>query len=624
MRMHLAAIMTAVLLLAPAACLAETWSRHYGGSREDQLIQIIEAGDGLLLSGHTASTDGNLSMRTREGKAGWLLRLDSRGDVLWSYCSAHVGRNEMYSPYIHADDTISATLSQEGEGFEWIHLDARGRLLDRVEFADAQSLCFHGGGKVLSGSATDIGGEPRFRIQVAHADRSECSHLIAMDGSAVCEGLFPPRMPVDPENAPTAIYSADGQVRAETVAKDGLLYVEFARLGSEEVVGVQVPAPQGRIYCVVDFRFNTDGTLFVSTQLENGFGLIARVSQTGEVLFCREADGGLEHMILTDAGFAGVETEDIEYYDEDGNLLAEVPLPEDFIITGLASFGDGAAALNCLVQEGTKENLVYANPSYTPGDLLDWYDGMIYTGMDMRVLEADVQDGNVLLLCEHRDGWRTALTVGTDGQALETDAVLVYDGAQQIALEEGSVRFESETFGARVIRLSGDGSEAWSMRTPIHTAADRLIWRCACQMADGSLALGGCYETATKAGILQEAVLARVSASGVLQEMDVIENASSICALMPDKDGLVSLVGLDSVMDGGDSGQACAVRWIGGTMDGFENWLLVYLEPDSAWLFPGPEDVPLVVGTSQSGGRLAAVVQWGEDRRVVQAQLKDL
>jgi len=61
------------------------------------------------------------------------------------------------------------------------------------------------------------------------------------------------------------------------------------------------------------------------------------------------------------------------------------------------------------------------------------------------------------------------------------------------------------------------------------------------------------------------------------------------------------------------------VRWIGGERDGEEKLLLVFLNPDSAWLFPGPGDVPLAVGTSESGGRLAAVVQWAEDRDIVRA-----
>lgn len=617
MRMRLAALMAA-LLLWPAVCLSQTWAQHYGGSREDQLHQIVAAGDGLLLAGHTASTDGNLSMRKREGKTGWLLRLDSRGGVMWSYCSAHVGRNEMSCPYVHADGTISATLSGEGKGFEWIHLDARGRLLERVEFPDAQTLCPHGGGQAFSGSPADVGGKPHFRIRTHHADQSGCSHLTALDGETVYEGAFPPRMSVDPANVPIAAYSEDGKMRAETVVIDGVLHVEFAALDEKEKTAVQVPAPEGRMYCVVDFRFNTDGTVIVSTQLENGFGVICRVSRSGDVLFCREADGGLQCMILTDAGFAGVETEDVEYYDEDGYLQCEVPLPQGFVVDGLAPFGEGAAAVGCVPGEG--DNLVYANPSQASGDLMNWYDGMIYTGMDMRVLEAEKQGDEVLLLCEHRDGWRTALAVGLDGQAREMDAGLAYDGAQQVKLERGSVRFESEPFGARVVRMDESGEEKWSMRTPIHTAADSLTWRCACEMTDGSLMLGGCYTNITKSGSTQEAVLAHVSAGGILQKMRTVEGAADICALMDDAGALVALVSSDGEMDGGHSGQANMVRIIGGTEDEQEKLLLVYLEPDSAWLFPGPGDVPLAVGTSESGGRLAAVVQWAEDRRAVTAE----
>lgn len=616
--MRLAALTLALLMLRPAACFSQAWTRQYGGSREDRLNFAVSAGGGLLLAGYTLSTDGNLSMRTREGKAGWLLRLSSEGSILWSYCSAHVGRDEMTAPFAHADGTVSVTLKGDGRGSEWLHLDDRGQLLERVEMPEPEMLCTHGGGKMMYGEATDVNGEPHFRVHVNHADASACSHLFALDGSAALEGVFPPRrIPDDPENAPTWKYSPDGHTRAETSVLDGELHVVFSHLGSEETLRVKASAPQGRMYCVPDYLYNTDGTLIVNTQLENGYGVITRVSETGEVLFSHSTDGGLQYMILTGAGFAGTDGNSVLYFDEDGNLLAQTELPQDFEVTGLAPFGDGAAAVDC-VSQGAK-NMVFANDSYTPGDLLDWYDGMIYTGMDMRVLEAQKRDGGVLMLLEHRDGWRTVLSVDAQGQARESAAAIGYDGPSRVALSNGSVRFEEEPFAAQVIRLNADGSEAWSMRTPIHTAADRLVWRCACEMEDGSLVLGGCFVTGTKTDDQQQAAIAHISSGGVLMRMETVEGAADICAMLRQGDGMAALVNVDEVLDGGVSGSAQAVRWIGGERDGEEKLLLVFLNPDSAWLFPGPGDVPLAVGTSESGGRLAAVVQWAEDRDIVRA-----
>ena len=609
-----------LLMLWPAAGFSQAWTRQYGGSREDKLNFTVSAGDGLLLAGYTLSTDGNLSMRKREGKTGWLLRLDSAGNILWSYCTAHVGRDEMLNPFAHEDGTFSATLKGDGRGSEWLHLDDRGRLLERVEMPASETLCPHGGGQMMYGEAADVNGEPRFRVHVNHADSSACSHLFMPDGSAVFEGTFPPRgIPDDPENAPTWKYSPDGSTRAETNVLDGELHVVFSYLNSEETLRIKVPAPQGRMYCVPDYLYNTDGTLIVNTQMENGSGVITRVSETGEVLFNRSTDGGLQNMILTAAGFAGTDGNAIQYFDEDGNLLAETELPQDFEVTALAPFGDGAAAVDCISQSA--KNTVFADDSYTPGDLLDWYDGMIYTGMDMRVLEAQKQGENMLLLCEHRDGWRTVLSVDAQGQARESAAAIGYDGPSQIALSSGSIRFEEEPFAARVIRMNADGSEAWSMRTPIHTAADRLVWRCACELEDGSLVLGGCFVTGTKTDDQQQAALAHISGRGVLMRMETVEGAADICAMLRQGDGMAALVSADEVLDGGVSGSVQAVRWIGGERDGEEKLLLVFHNPDSAWLFPGPGDVPLAVGTSESGGRLAAVVQWAEDRDIVRAGL---
>ena len=612
MHKRLAAWVMALLVLLPAVGVSQTWTRQYGGSREDRLKDVVSAGDGLLLAGYTLSTDGNLSMRTREGKAGWLLRLDSEGNILWSYCSAHVGRDEMLSPFAHADGTVSVTLRGEGRGSEWLHLDERGRLLERVEMPEIGEGCPHGAVSLSDGVAVDANGAPRFRIHAYHADGSVCSRLYAPDGSAALEGVFPPRsLPDDPQNMPTWKYSPDGRMRAETNVIDSELNVVFSHLDGGERMWVKIHAPQGRMHCVPDYLFNSDDTLIVNTQLENGSGVITRVSVTGEVLFNRRTDGGLLYMVLTDAGFAGVDGRHIQYFDEDGNLLAETELPQDFEATGLARLGEGAAAVDCLTQ-GTK-NIVHAQLSYPPDSLMDWYKGAVYAGRDMRVLEAEKHGEGVLMLCEHRDGWRTLLLVDSQGRAVEAAEGLAYDGASQIGLKRGSLRFEEEAFGARVVRLREDGQEIWSMRTPIHTAADKLLWRCACELSDGSLLLGGCYITQLQDGSRREAVLAHVSGQGVLAQMEMLPDAADICALLPQEGGVAALVALDGDMDGGHFEQAQALRMISGKDVGKEKLLPFFLEPDSAWLFSGPDGVPLAVGTSESGGRLAAVVQRVDD-----------
>lgn len=84
MAMRLAA---ALLILAVLPAWAQG-SAAYGGSGQEALHEAIRTADGLFAVGETASTDGDLAGRTRSGEAGWALRLDEAGHVLWSFSSA--------------------------------------------------------------------------------------------------------------------------------------------------------------------------------------------------------------------------------------------------------------------------------------------------------------------------------------------------------------------------------------------------------------------------------------------------------------------------------------------------------------------------------------------------------
>lgn len=118
--------------LASGRALALEGTVSFGGSCADRLYEAVACGDGILAVGSTTSTDGDLSDRSREGKAGWAARISADGRLLWSVCTAHAGRDEMSAPYAHADGTFSAVLSGERSGSEWLRISDRGRVLTRV------------------------------------------------------------------------------------------------------------------------------------------------------------------------------------------------------------------------------------------------------------------------------------------------------------------------------------------------------------------------------------------------------------------------------------------------------------------------------------------------------------
>lgn len=60
------------------------WTRRFGGSDDDELTAIVQTTDGGCLAlGTTLSADGD-ARASRGGTDAWLIRLDARGETLWS------------------------------------------------------------------------------------------------------------------------------------------------------------------------------------------------------------------------------------------------------------------------------------------------------------------------------------------------------------------------------------------------------------------------------------------------------------------------------------------------------------------------------------------------------------
>lgn len=142
MRKRAAAALMAWMVMQATPAAAQDWLRSYGGSGRDSLREIVSVGDGILAAGSTTSSDGDLSIRTREGKTGWLLRLGADGSVLWNFCSSRDGKAEICSPFVHDNGCVSCVLTGE-RGQEWIELNERGRAEKRVAVPDVTQLCRH-------------------------------------------------------------------------------------------------------------------------------------------------------------------------------------------------------------------------------------------------------------------------------------------------------------------------------------------------------------------------------------------------------------------------------------------------------------------------------------------------
>lgn len=127
--------LTAVLLMISYSGAAAQEEYIFGGSRNEILNGVaISADDRILMTGYTASSDGTLADRTKEGHSGWALCVDRNGNVLFSFCSRRGSQDEMEDPVFHEDGTATVLLNAYGnpqKQMELIRLDQDGNVLNR-------------------------------------------------------------------------------------------------------------------------------------------------------------------------------------------------------------------------------------------------------------------------------------------------------------------------------------------------------------------------------------------------------------------------------------------------------------------------------------------------------------
>lgn len=125
------------LLLCALSChaLADTRSYTYGGSGHDVLYDAAVSADGrIVLTGTTDSSDGTLSSRTKTGRSGWALCIDTQGNVLWNFCTRKGSHDTLRYPVFPGDGSVVMLLDTSHDGLyevEWILLDKHGNQIDR-------------------------------------------------------------------------------------------------------------------------------------------------------------------------------------------------------------------------------------------------------------------------------------------------------------------------------------------------------------------------------------------------------------------------------------------------------------------------------------------------------------
>lgn len=122
---------------------AEKRSYTYGGSGHDILYEAAVSADGrVVLTGTTDSSDGTLSTRTKTGRSGWALCIDTHGNVLWNFCTRRGSYDTLRHPVFLEDGSVAVLLNTSHSGLyevEWILLDKDGRQLDR-KILDSRSV----------------------------------------------------------------------------------------------------------------------------------------------------------------------------------------------------------------------------------------------------------------------------------------------------------------------------------------------------------------------------------------------------------------------------------------------------------------------------------------------------
>lgn len=512
-----ALILTFALLLGAPCALAEgwDWTRAYGGRKEDELVELIPAQDGLLAVGRTFSSDGDLSSRTQEGETGWALRLDAAGAPLWSLCTAHRGRARLYGAFSHADGTFSCALGGEDRGEEWLRIDARGRVTARVERPEAGAVCGHGAQTVaMLGATTSAEGAPAMALTVGHEDGSRCFPLLLETGEVLPGASAPAPVPGE-----ILRVGAAGHIAA-IAGGEGSASVLLLTAGEMDAPRQAEIALGGAPLSPADAAVLEDGSALFCAQTPDG-GWVARVSAEGEPLFSVFTEEAALCVSATRAGFAAATGSGVLFLSEEGDLLGTRPARPDegVALRDLAALGDGVALLGDEDAAHARQAHVAAAGGYT-AEVGEAFARALYARLDSRLIRAEQTPDGARLLVQDADGQTVSLLVSPDGRTLEETTVLQTALPGALGLSSGEVLCEEGPGYALVTRRNAYGEALWRTRVPIQTAADSLTLSFALE-EDGNLLLGGCYSTGEGDGAQRQAVLVWLGGEGVLRAVSI-------------------------------------------------------------------------------------------------------
>ena len=469
----------ALMLLAASACAQET--RVYGGRGEDRLLEMTQAGNGLLAVGTSSSSDGDLAVRTREGFAGWALCTQEDGQRRWSYASAHAGLDRMVSPAALADGRFALVLTDaQGQRGEWLLLSARGACEKRLGIPEA--LCAQG--RTVLGMLLCDQSPATLAVIVSEGDRLRVG-LLPEDGSVTLSAPF----------EGDALGCAASDLRGGIVwagAREGQLCLTRLQAG-EAVHAMGIAFGDFTVTLVEDALLLEDGSVVCCGAAQGETGFVARVSLEGEALFARALSGVQRCLCPTQAGLAvyGAADGEVIFLDEDGHSQGVVSgLPQDAL--DLAGTPGGAALLTYRTGMGVRQAGIVpvAQPEAMPEE-------------SERAAQA----------------W---MPVETEETA--RGASLPVSGGHLVYAPDGAL-------GVRVTLVNEQGARVWSTRMPIHTAADTLEWLCAARLADGRILLGGRTLSGEGEAARQQGVLALLGIDGVLRRMETVPGCGAVCAL---------------------------------------------------------------------------------------------
>lgn len=517
MRVWALLLLGVLLALSPCAAAedAALWSRAYGGRGRNELTALSDANGTLLAAGYTTSTDGDLSERTREGKTGWLLRLDGEGRILFSCCSAHAGRDEMRAPFAHADGTASCVLWGGRRGCEWLRVNGEGKTTARVE---APESCGHAKAASLAQvQPCDAAGGAALLLLYDHGDGTLCARWMDEKGSIIPGDAGAGDTGAGDTGAGDAkagdVFSADAKgclavggmgEAALIAAEDGT--ITLTRLSA---TGPARTAEIPRTGDVTGALMGSDGSVTLCGQSESG-GFLLRSSAENEVLFTLALPGKPTALCSTETGFAAAGADFLAFADEDGELLEVLDdVPEG--ILALSGVPGGAAVL------------AKAEEAQKPG----------VTALRQSVFSAEPEEQ------ENRspEDWKDQ----QEEQTAEAPAEGTFSTPNG-----GKLYCKSDGRGVSVRMLDAKGHERFSTRIPITTAADALILGTALLLDDGGVLLGGHYATERGGRTITEGVTALLSADGVLRDIRTIEGTLDVLGAERDGSGRILLRVLDA------------------------------------------------------------------------------